>query len=324
MNMSKLFYKIKKLFFYFNKKRYLEFIFFIFCLVFIFKKTFNEFMDVKNIIEFDHGKYLIILIISLINLNIMNIRFYYILKKITKYSDNFINWSRLFFQTAIMNLLLTGTGHFFRAIQLKKKNLKYSEFISLNYVIYLISNLVNMLLFVTLFYMITNKAIIAILGIIIILLASYFLTNKKVYEFFLNFLKKDIKFFKKYKQIFINLLFHCKKFFLFKKNLIIFSLITLLIFFLEGVIIYLISSTILLNESVFNNLLLFFLVSYLNKFPYMQNIIGLNELIVGLFAESLGILFLQGALIQLIFRLSIYTGCILNNFLYLILKLKNK
>ena len=78
-------------------------------------------MDVKNIIEFDHGKYLIILIISLINLNIMNIRFYYILKKITKYSDNFINWSRLFFQTAIMNLLLTGTGHFFRAIQLKKK-----------------------------------------------------------------------------------------------------------------------------------------------------------------------------------------------------------
>ena len=180
-----------------------------------------------------------------------------------------------------------------------------------------------MLLFVTLFYMITNQAIIAILGIIIILLASYFLTNKKFYEFFLNFLKKDIKFFKKYKQIFINILFHCKKFFLFKKSLIIFSLITLLIFFLEGVIIYLISSTILLNESVFNNLLLFFLVSYLNKFPYMQNILGLNELIVGLFAESLGILFLQGALIQLIFRLSIYTGSILNNFLYLILKLKN-
>ena len=322
--MSKIFNKIKNFFFYINKKRYLESIFFIFCLVFIFKKTFNEFIDVKNIIELDYGKYLIILIITLINLNIINIRLYYILKKITKYSDNFINWSRLFFQTAIMNLLLTGTGHFFRAIQLKKKNLKYSEFISLNYVIYLISNLVNMLLFVTLFYMITNQAIIAILGIIIILLASYFLTNKKFYEFFLNFLKKDIKFFKKYKQIFINILFHCKKFFLFKKSLIIFSLITLLIFFLEGVIIYLISSTILLNESVFNNLLLFFLVSYLNKFPYMQNILGLNELIVGLFAESLGILFLQGALIQLIFRLSIYTGCILNNFLYLILKLKNK
>lgn len=323
MNMSKLFYKIKKLFFYINKKRYLEFIFFIFCIVFIFKKTFNEFMDVKNIIELDHGKYLIILIISLINLNIMNIRFYYILKKITKYSDNFINWSRLFFQTAIMNLLLNGTGHFFRAVQLKKKNLKYSEFISLNYVIFLISNFINILLFVTVFYMITNQAI-AILGVIIILLALYFLTNKKVYEFFLNFLKKDIKFFKKYKQIFVNILFHCKKFFLFKKSLIIFSLITLLIFFFEGVIIYLISSTILSNESVFNNLLLCFLVFYLNKFPYMQNIIGLNELIVGLFAESLGILFLQGALIQLIFRLTIYTGCILNNFLYLILKLKNK
>ena len=123
--MSKIFNKIKNFFFYINKKRYLESIFFIFCLVFIFKKTFNEFMDVKNIIEFDHGKYLIILIISLINLNILNIRFYYILKKITKYSDNFINWSRLFFQTAIMNFLLTGTGHFFRAIQLKKKNLKY-------------------------------------------------------------------------------------------------------------------------------------------------------------------------------------------------------
>ena len=185
MNMSKLFYKIKKLFFYINKKRYLEFIFFIFCIVFIFKKTFNEFMDVKNIIELDHGKYLIILIISLINLNIMNIRFYYILKKITKYSDNFINWSRLFFQTAIMNLLLNGTGHFFRAVQLKKKNLKYSEFISLNYVIFLISNFINILLFVTVFYMITNQAI-AILGVIIILLALYFLTNKKVYEFFLN------------------------------------------------------------------------------------------------------------------------------------------
>ena len=320
-NIISILKKIKN--FFRKRTNYLKKFFFILSLIFIIKESFVEFNEVKTIIELDYEKFLIILIVSVINLNIKNIRIYYLLKKITKYSNNFINWSKLFFQTVIMNLLLTGTGHFFRAIQLKKDNLKYSEFVSLNYVIYIISHLINILVFVSLFYLISQQSV-SILLIVIILFTLYLLTSETFYKFFLNFFKKRVNFLKSYRKIFFSIIMNCKKFFSFKKNLIIFSLITLIMFFLDGVIIYLILSSILSDESVFNNLLFFFIIFYLNKFAYIQNIIGLNELIVGLIAETLGFLFLQGALIQLVFRLNIYLGCIINNLLYFILKLKMK
>jgi hypothetical protein len=51
---------------------------------------------------------------------------------------------------------------------------------------------------------------------------------------------------------------------------------------------------------------------------------GLNEIITGLFSEVIGLLFFQGVLIQLIFRLSTYMGIILNNALYNFINLEKK
>ena len=98
--------------------------------------------------------------------------------------------------------------------------------------------------------------------------------------------------------------------------MIIFSFLTLKIFLLDGVIIYFICLNILVNETFYEILIVFFIVFHLNKILHLNNFIGLNELIMGLVAETLGFYFLQGALIQLIFRLNIYLGSLLNSVFY--------
>jgi hypothetical protein len=79
-----------------------------------------------------------------------------------------------------------------------------------------------------------------------------------------------------------------------------------------------------LNETFYEILVIFFIVFHLNKILHLNNFIGLNELIIGLVAETLGFYFLQGALIQLIFRLNIYLGSLFNSaFYYFIANKKN-
>ena len=171
------------------------------------------------------------------------------------------------------------------------------------------------------FYFFSKEEII-LLGLILILFALYVLLIPGIYQFILNiFNKKKIlnnNFYKKIKNILNYLINHLMK----KKNLLIFSFLTIIIFFFEGCIIFLISSNIVNTQNIFNVLQLFFIVFYLNKIIYVNNLIGLNELIAGLLAETMGYYFLQGALIQLIFRISIYLGCMLNYLLYFVIKYK--
>ena len=77
-----------------------------------------------------------------------------------------------------------------------------------------------------------------------------------------------------------------------------------------------------LRTYINNNKKLLSLYNNLRKIIYVNNFIGVNELIAGLLAETLGYYFLQGALIQLVFRISIYLGCLFNYLLYFVLKLK--
>lgn len=307
--------------FFSKNKNLLTYLFFVICLIFLINQSFDDFSKVEKIISKNYEIFFITIIISIINLNIVSYRFYFYLKKTLNYSGKFVNWSKLFFQTVIMNLMIGGTGHVFRAIQLKKEKINYSKFITINYVIYILILFINLFLF-TFFFYIASKEKIILLASFTILLVAYIILLPKFYGFFLNILNRNRILKNKYAKILKNILSGLSSHFLIKKNLLSFCFFTFLIFFLEGVIIFLISLNILQTENIYDILQFFFIVFYLNKIIYINNLIGLNELIAGLVAEALGYYFLQGALIQLIFRLCIYIGCIFNNLLYFVLKSK--
>jgi len=315
VNIHKLFNKIKNNISYIKLFNYFKYIFLAICFIYLMYQSLKDFNQVKKIIISDYKIFFLIFILTTLNLNLMNYRFYYFLRKLTNYSGNYLSWSKLFFQTVIMNFFLGGTGHLLRAIQLKKENLNYTEFITLNYVVYLLIFTVNFFLFLNFFYIITKEKVFILFSITIFLFLFIFI-QIKFYKFFLNIIKKKVKFLKKYKKIILNALYYCSNYFSYKKNLIIFSFLTLKIFLLEGVIIYFICSNILVNETFYEILIVFFIVFHLNKILHLNNFIGLNELIMGLVAETLGFYFLQGALIQLIFRLNIYLGSLLNSVFY--------
>ncbi len=307
--------------FFLKRKNLLAYFFFLICLIFIINQSFDDFIKVKKIISKNYDVFFIVIIISIINLNIVSYRFYFYLKKTVHYSGQFINWSKLFFQTVIMNFILGGSGHIFRAIQLKKEKINYSKFITINYVVYLLILFINLFLFLIFFYTVSKEKIILSTSAFILLIAYFFLLPK-FYKFFLKILNRSNLLKNKYIRILKNILSYLSSDFLIRRNLLSFTFFTFIIFFLEGIIIFLISSNILETKDIYNILQFFFIVFYLNKITYVNNFIGFNELIAGLLAEALGYYFLQGALIQLIFRLSIYIGCIFNNLLYFVLKLK--
>lgn len=309
--------------FFLKNTNLLKYLFFLICLVLLIDLSLDDYNKVKKIISKNYQVFFIVIVISIINLNIVSFRFYFYLKKTLNYSGEFKNWSKLFFQTVVMNFIIGGAGHVLRAIQLKKEKINYTKFVTINYVIYTLILFINLSLFMIFFYFLSKEKYI-LLALVFLFLIVYILLNSKFYNFILTFFTKNYKFNNKYVKIIKNILSYLSGNFLIRKNLLSFSIFTFIIFLLEGIIIFLISSNILNTENVYNILQFFFIVFYLNRIIYVNNLIGLNELIAGLLAETLGYYFLQGALIQLIFRISIYLGCIFNNILYLVLKLKGR
>tara|TARA_A100001015_G_C14848814_1_gene655588 strand:+ start:34 stop:990 length:957 start_codon:yes stop_codon:yes gene_type:complete len=304
-----------------KKKSFLTYFFFIICLIFLINQSLEDFSKVESIITKNYEIFFIIILISILNLNIVSYRFFFYLKKSLNYTGKFTNWSRLFFQTVVMNFMIGGSGHVLRAIQLKKEKISYTKFITTNYVIYTLIIFINLSLFLFFFYFLSKEKII-LTTLIVTLFIMYILLLPEFYSISSNFLRKNFNSKNKYNKILKNILSYLIHHFLKKKNLLSFSFFTFIIFLFEGIIIFLISSSILQTENILDILQFFFIVFYLNKIIYVNNFIGVNELIAGLLAETLGYYFLQGALIQLVFRISIYLGCLFNYLLYFVLKLK--
>ena len=153
--------------------------------------------------------------------------------------------------------------------QLKKEKINYTEFITINYVIYTLILFINLFLFMCFFYFFSKEKII-LLGLIFILFALYILLIPKIYKFILIKIKNlNNNFYKTIKRILTYLISHLMK----KKNLLNFSCLTFIIFFFEGCIIFLISSNIFKNQNIFDILQLFFIIFYLNKIIYVNNFI---------------------------------------------------
>ena len=307
-----------------NYSKKINFFFFLFTIIsffFAFYKVQEDFNKIEFFFELNLKKKIFIIILIILTLKITSYRYFYFLKKLTKYSSNYNNWCKLFFQTTLMNLFFQGPGHLLRAIKLKKKNVSYSQFISINYIFFFLIFTLNYFLFLLFLYFITEKKIIIFI-FLILLGITLIVTNREVYNFLIIILDKKLKFLNnKYKSATKKFLISCNKFFL-KKNLLIFFFFTLLIFCLEFLIFYLITSNFFFNLDFYFIVLIFMLIFYLNKIPFLMNFIGLNEIIVGLFLENLGFQFVQGFFIQLVYRIFILISAIFLTVLYYLINLK--
>ena len=124
-------------------KNYFKIIIFLICTFFLIQEISSNYLLIEDKIKNSYIIFIIAMAIIMIYLNIISYRFFFILKSLKNFKLNFVKWSKLFFQTVIMNLAVTGLGHFFRATNLKKNNISYKEFVSVNYVIYLLITLIN-------------------------------------------------------------------------------------------------------------------------------------------------------------------------------------
>lgn len=298
-------------------KKIITIFFIFFCLLLVFYEIQKDLDYINLAIKSEYKSLLYALLISIIASNILNVRFFYFLKIATKYSDNFINWSKLFFITSLMNLGFFGSGHILRASELKKKNLMYKEYVGIYYILVILSLLINLLL-VSFEILILSKSsnLLIIYFFSIIILAFVFLNSN-----FLNSFKSLIEkltetlsnfFFNNIKMTFIIIVNFIKN----KKNITIFSFFTFLIHILEIIIFYLIC-ILFLQKNNFEVILLLFILSFvLNRVPFIANLPGVNEVILGLIGSGLGLFFSESALIQLIARVVMYSSVLFNTLVY--------
>ena len=127
-------------------------------LLFLFTKIAQEIDNINNIIELNYNKLLFVFFLGFILTNLLNLRFYYFLKIVFAYSQNFLSWSRLFFLTSVLNIALFGTGHAIRASELKKREISFRKYFSLYYVLMITTLFINLFL-VTIEYVFIAKEI---------------------------------------------------------------------------------------------------------------------------------------------------------------------
>ena len=293
-------------------------------LLFLFTKINQEFDNINNIIELNYNKLLFVFFLGLILVNLLNLRFYYFLKIVFVYSQNFLSWSRLFFFTSVLNIGLFGTGHAIRALELKKREISFRKYFSIYYVLMIMTLFINLFLVIIEYVYIIKEiksSLLLITYVCLFIIFFFYLLYSRFINFFLKILKNISRLF--LVQNFILTLDLIINIVQNKKNNITFCIYKILIHFLELLIFYVVFF-IFLNTKNYEVILLLFSLSFiLNNTPFISGLPGLNEIIFGYLSTAYGLFFLDGALIQILLRLNIYVAIFLNLIFFYFLKIFN-
>lgn len=314
---------MKFIFFNKNLKIFINFFWFISVIYLLHKiiENFNQ-SSVEITIKFDQLFFIFILFLVIANISCF--RFFFFLKKLHKYPINFIDWSSLFFKTSLINLLFHGSGHLLRAIELKKKHIGYVMFININFFIFTLQFFFFNVFFIILLYF-TGEQTIFLLYLCTSILILFFLVKKKAFFFILiNFIKKNLSFYKKQFTLILKNLSLNYDIFFSSKNLLIFFYFILVIFLLNVIIFHILIKSFLPSSTFFQILLIFLFIFYVNHVPIIKNLFGINELLVGMFVETLDFYFFSGAIIQLILRSMGSISVISASLFYYLLSLNRK
>ena len=310
--------------------KYTKILVLIISFIFLYKNSQENFKTVLNNLNLDYQKIFLSIIIVIVIQNLLNMRSYSFLKMTSQYSANFSQWSNLFYLTSLINQSpFWGVGHFYRSYEMKKHNYSHKEYVNMYIFIFFWGSLIysSLLIFLSFLFNEINFYTLSILLILFIL--SLLITSRINLKYGFIILKKlnSFKFIKKVKlfQFLSKELLKLIEISALVSNIKVFTnffFFTILILCFEFSILNVIFNFLFQSINI-KIIFLFFLSNYLIRMVKpIDNIIGLKEAILGLYGQQLGLLFVEGALIVVIWRLLGIISLIINFiFYYLVNKL---
>ena len=285
------------------------------CFLILFYQVKNSYSQVIESIKFSSKEILLIFFFSIIFYNLINIRHYFFLKKSIKYFYSYLDWSKLFFESLLLNIIFSFSGTLYRFIELKKRGVKYEDYIPVVYLLF--ASYVFISLALVIFELIIYQK--NVLAFFLILITFFFIVLffPAILVFVIKYFFKNINL-SRYSKFFIETFNNLKKNFLSKQNLTLLFFSSALLHLCEIFIFYLVFTIFVPTQSL-ENIFLFFSVNFiLDRVPFISNLPGLSEVILGLLGLSMGIIFIDIALVKLTLRFSDYFSIIFNNAFYYI------
>lgn len=176
-----------------------------FCIIYLFHEVYKNFNYIeKKFIEYK-SIFLLIILVKIVNQNIVSLRNFTIYRICAKYAGKFIDWSQIFFESLIFNVLISHTGSIYRAIETKKRGLEYKKYIGIFYVLFTSYVLVNTMMVITELMFLKEVSLQFKINLFFIFILLFFTTiyTPKILNIFIkfNFFKKNFYRYKIFKKI---------------------------------------------------------------------------------------------------------------------------
>ena len=105
----------------------------LFCIFYLLHEVYNNFDYIE--FKFNNNKltFLFIILIGVIHLNVLSLRNYQIYKICAKYAGKFYDWSQIYYESLILNILVSHTGSVYRQLKQKKEALNIKNMLEFLY-----------------------------------------------------------------------------------------------------------------------------------------------------------------------------------------------
>ena len=304
-----------------NLKKYLKFIFFILCVGYLSYELNNSLENIKEI-KINTPEIYFILITSVVFFNMISLRAFLLIKYTIGYLYSYSDWSKLHFESQILNSVISFSGTVYKAIQLKKRDVNYTQFIAITFLI-LFSYIAISLVFILIELVLLQKIffeIYLILGLVLILIIFF---SPVIFDNLIKFFVK-FKIFNKYLGSAYSLLEILKEIYFKKTTIVILCLNTIIVHIFEIVIFYLVCNIFLENINAQTVIILFAASFIIDRIPFVSEIPGASEIILGTIGMPLGFFFIDGAIIKLTIRFLNYFSILLNSGVYFVVSYFDK
>ncbi len=301
------------------------------CIIYLFYELYKNFNYIETKFTENKNNFFIIILINIIFHNLLSLRNFSLYKICAKYTGKFNDWSQIFFESLIFNVLIAHTGSIYRAIETKKRGLEYKKYIGIFYILFTSYILINVMMIIIemMFLQEVSFQFKLNLFLIFLILSVLIIYSPKIVNIFIkyNILKKKFQKFNLVNKIIKNYeliyLFIATQSFL-KKTVLYLLVYGIIIHFFELYIFYL-SSLIIQSDLAIKSVLILFGLSFiLDRIPLISNIPGMNEILFASISIPLGLFFYEGLILKLILRITGIISIFINYLVFYILNLIGK
>lgn len=275
------------------------------------------FLNYEKIFQNSHNSYLYLLLVFIFHstyLFILNLRSFTILRKKVSKKVNFIDWSKVFFKSILVqDTILSQSGFLFRSIYLRSLNVQYHELSTFFYFGLLTHVIINLTwtLFEINFFIKTSKSQIFIQFFLMAIIYLLIYLIPYIFFYLKNIFLKRIQL-KKLESFLKEIILNQKKYFHDFNFIITIFLITTVTHIFELLVFYCAFSYFLNDYNLINIIILFGIGTLSDRIPLISTIPFVRESIFGLVSLSFGIAFSDAFLIKLLTTVASILGSIIN------------